>query len=67
MEQTLRELFEYQRFENNRRLSAMLSDALERYDFSDEGELPDDSLEFLNAAGSIVADSELGKENSPWK
>lgn len=67
MEQTLRELFAYQRFENNPRLSVMISDTLKRYDFFAEGELSDDSLEFLNAAGSTVADPKLDKESSSWK
>ncbi len=55
-EQRLREVFDYQRFENNDRLSFMLADALGRYDFSGEGELSDDDVNLLNAAGSIVSD-----------
>lgn len=56
MEQRLRGIFDYQRFENNDRLSAMLADALGRYDFSGEGELSDDEAGLLNAAGTIVSD-----------
>ncbi len=56
MEKRLQNLFDYQRFENNDRLSAMLSDAFGRYDFSGEGELSDDDAGLLNAAGSIVSD-----------
>ena len=62
MENQLRELFEYQRFENTSRLSSMLSDALERYDFSDEGELSDDEVSFLNAAGTATPDPRTDKE-----
>ncbi len=62
-EQRLREVFDYQRFENNDRLSFMLADALGRYDFSEEGELSDDDVDLLNAAGSLVNDpkTETGK------
>lgn len=40
----------------------MLSDALGRYDFSDEGELSDEDVDFLNAAGSIVSDPKADRE-----
>jgi hypothetical protein len=62
-EQRLRTLFDYQCFEKNNRLSDMLSDALGRYDFSEEGELSDDDVDLLNAAGSLVNDpkTETGK------
>ncbi len=62
MDKTLRNLFEYQRFENNPRLKKMLDDALSRYDFSGEGELSDDDAELLNAAGTTVADTKRDKE-----
>ena len=62
MENKLRDLFEYQRFENNPRLKKMLEDALERYGHSDEGELSDDEAGLLNAAGSQVADPKHDKE-----
>lgn len=62
MEQRLRSIFEYQRFENNSRLSVMLSDALGRYDFNGEGELSDDDASLLNAAGSIVSDPKADRE-----
>jgi hypothetical protein len=51
MENKLRQVFEYQRFENNSRLSSMLAEALERNGFSNEGELSDDDAGLLNAAG----------------
>ena len=54
-EQKLRSIFDYQRFENNNRISTMLTDALGRYDFSGEGELSDDEAGLLNAAGTIVS------------
>ena len=62
-EQRLREVFDYQRFENNDRLSFMLADALGRYDFSEEGELSDDDVDMLNAAGSSVSNS----KTETWK
>ena len=62
MDKTLRSLFEYQRFENNPRLKKMLDDALNRYDFSCEGELSDDDAGLLNAAGTTVADPKIDKE-----
>ncbi len=55
-EQRLRNIFEYQRFENNERLSAMLSEALERYDHDGEGEISDEEAGLLNAAGSTTKD-----------
>lgn len=63
MEQKLRGIFDYQRFENNDRLSAMLTDALGRYDFSGEGELSDDEAGLLNAAGTIVCDPKTDRGN----
>lgn len=63
IEQRLHGIFDYQRFENNDRLSIMLADALGRYDFSEEGELSDDDVDLLNAAGAFVSDpkAETGK------
>lgn len=62
MEKRLRRMFDYQRFENEPRLKAMLDGALGRYDFSGEGELSDDDVDLLNAAGTTVADPKRGKE-----
>ncbi len=62
MDNTLRRMFDYQRFENNPRLKSMLNDALSRYSFPDEGELSDDEAGLLNAAGTQVADPKRGKE-----
>lgn len=62
MDSTLRKMFNYQQFENNPRLKKMLGDALSRYNFSDEGEISDDDVGLLNAAGSQVADPKRDKE-----
>ena len=62
MENTLRRMYEYQRFENNPRLKEMLNDALSRYSFPEECELSDDEAGLLNAAGTQVADPKRGKE-----
>ena len=62
MEQRLRRLYDYQRFENNPRLKKMLDDALNQYDFSDEGELSDDDAGLLNAAGVTFAGPRRDRE-----
>lgn len=62
MENRLRTLFDYQRFENNKRLSVMLEDAKARNGFLEEGELSDDDVGLLNAAGSIVRDIKSDEE-----
>ena len=62
MENTLRRMYEFQRFDNNPRLRKMLDDALSRYSFSEsEGELSDDDAALLNAAGTQVAEAWRGK------
>jgi len=63
MSQNLRNLFDFQRFENNPRLKSMLDSALDRYGFSeDEGELSDDDAALLNAAGTQFAGTDFDKE-----
>lgn len=57
MKNTLRELFDYQRFAGNRRLAALI----ERAAFSHAESLSDDDLEYVNAAGDIDA-ARIGKE-----
>ena len=47
MEQKLKRLFDYQRFQKNSRLDAMLAEAEERY----AGGLTDEALELVSAAG----------------
>ena len=63
MEHKLNQLFDYQLFENNPRLAAMLSRTHEKYDFSGDGELSDDEVEELNAAGSFVSSPDDDKRN----
>lgn len=63
MDKKLKQLFDYQRFENNPRLAAMLSRTKEKYDFSVGGELSDDEVEELNAAGSVVSNPDNDKRN----
>lgn len=58
MKDILRELFEYQRFEGNRRLEAIIQRAE-----SFQGEsLSDEDLEYVSAAGDPDA-ARLGKED----
>ncbi|PWM49200.1 MAG: hypothetical protein DBX39_05315 [Bacillota bacterium] len=57
MKDILRELFDYQRFEGNRRLVALI----ERAAFSHGESLSDEDLEYVNAAGDIDA-TRIGKE-----
>lgn len=47
MEQKLKRMFDYQKFQKNSRLEAMLAEAEGRY----EGSLSDDALELVSAAG----------------
>lgn len=47
MEQKLKRLFDYQKFQKTPRLEAMLSEAEGRY----EGSLSDEDLELVSAAG----------------
>ena len=54
MENKLRKIFEYQRFENNSRLAKIISETESRYG----AELSDDDLEFIAAAGEIETDDE---------
>ncbi|MBP0973455.1 MAG: hypothetical protein J5851_06045 [Oscillospiraceae bacterium] len=65
MELKLRKLFDYQQFEQDPRLKAMLDDANKRAGFAeqDEGELSDDDVDLLNAAGTQVADPEKEKRS----
>ena len=62
MDRKLLYLFDYQRFENNSRLSVMISDTFGRYNFEGEGELADDDVGLLNAAGTVVSDSKTDGE-----
>lgn len=57
----LRGLFDYQRFENNQRLGAMIAQTEAKYL---RRELLEDDLEFLNAAGSKEYMMNLEDENT---
>lgn len=48
MEKTLKSLFEYNRFENNSRLSRLINEAEARYG----SKLSDEDLSFVSAAGT---------------
>lgn len=63
MEQKLKRLFDYQKFNRNPRLDAILSEALARY----EGDLADADLELVSAAGEEQAKllEPLPQENTP--
>ena len=63
MEQKQKRLFDYQKFNRNPRLDALLSDALARY----EGDLADADLELVSAAGEEQAKlpEPLPQENTP--
>lgn len=49
MKTTLSNLFDYQRFQNNPRLAAIIADTESRYD----GALSDDDLSLVSAAGEL--------------
>ena len=53
MDKTIKALFDYQKFEGNSRLAAMIADTEKRYAV----QLDDADLEFVNAAGNIDADA----------
>ncbi len=55
MNTTLKGLFDYQKFEGNSRLAAMISDVEGRYGIA----LDDSDLEFVNAAGTFNNDAAL--------
>lgn len=53
MENRLKSLFDYQRFESNFRLARLIEETENRYLYNDSEELSDDDLELVNAAGDI--------------
>ncbi len=55
MEKKLRKLFDYQRFSNNKKLAFLINDTLSRYFPVSQGELSDDDVDFLNAAGTVFS------------
>ena len=60
MEKKLKKLFDYQRFEKNERLEKIIEETESRY----KGELSDDDLAFVAAAGNIFEQNNNGK-NGP--
>lgn len=50
MEKTLKQLFDFQRFSGNTKLSGIISDTEKRFG----NELSDDDLEQINAAGELI-------------
>ncbi|MDO5331887.1 MAG: hypothetical protein Q4E99_04335 [Bacillota bacterium] len=59
IEETLKELFDYQKFEENRELERFIQDAENRY----AKELSDEDLNLVNAAGEIIVESGLTKQD----
>ncbi len=59
MENKLKSIFEYQRFENNGRLARMIAETEERYLAT---ELSDEELFFVNAAGIADIGNDISKE-----
>lgn len=59
MENRLKKLFDYQRFEKNRKLEELIRETESR----DAVELSDDSLAFVNAAGSTDTAGGNGTES----
>ena len=59
MENKLRKIFDYQRFEGNGRLEKLISETESRY----ANALSDDDLAFVNAAGEFTADLEKEDKN----
>ncbi len=59
MEKTLKRLFDYQRFANNKRIADMIADTESRYNAAP---LSDDMLELVSAAGEADDQSKLKKD-----
>lgn len=64
MKNTLANLFDFQKFAQNSRLSEMISQTEAKYNIK---ELSDDELEFVNAAGDINAQSARLRKNGGGK
>lgn len=60
MDEKLKKLFDYQKFENNKRLGAIISKSQDRLSAS----LEDDDLDIVYAAGDIYAQAENKEENN---
>lgn len=61
MEQKLKNLFDFQKFEKNSRLQKIIDDSINRYE---SFELSDDDLSFVNAAGTAVPRKKNDKTDS---
>lgn len=59
MERKLKALFDFQKFEQNKRLSKMIDEA----NSSTDGELDDEDLSFVAAAGETYVPENEGKTN----
>ena len=59
IEETLKELFDYQKFEKNIGSERFIQDAENRY----AKELSDEDLNLVNAAGEIIVESGLTKQD----
>lgn len=57
MDKKLKSMFEFQRFQNNPRLAKMIQETEQRY----AGELSDEDLDFVAAAGEFTSDDEENK------
>ena len=53
MDEKMKKLFDYQRFENNSRLAKIIADTGSRY----AHELSDEELSLVNAAGEIIIET----------
>lgn len=63
MSKTLKRLFDFQKFEGNSALEAMIKDTETRYGLrGGMQELSDDDLMFLNAAGDLSAAKEEDRD-----
>lgn len=60
MENKLKALFDYQRFEKNEKLERLIRETETRY----AAKLSDDALSLVNAAGELVTHGAINIENS---
>ena len=57
MDKKLKSMFEFQRFQNNPRLAKLIQQTEQRY----AGELSDEDMDFVSAAGEFTAEDEEKK------
>lgn len=60
MENILKKIFDYQKFENNENLDRIIKDSKNSHSVK----LSDDTLYLLNAAGDILENNSLRKKNN---